>query len=66
LIMKIAEIRALTAEELVEKIESAKAEYQQMLLTHAVSPLEDTSRIMKARRDIARMKTVLNEIQNAK
>lgn len=66
MIMKIAEIRALTAEELVEKIESAKAEYQQMLLTHAVSPLEDTSRIMKARRDIARMKTVLNEIQNAK
>ncbi|MCR5820236.1 MAG: 50S ribosomal protein L29 [Bacteroidaceae bacterium] len=64
--MKIAEIRALTAEELVEKIESAKVEYQQMLLTHAVSPLEDTSRIMKARRDIARMKTVLNEIQKAK
>ena len=63
--MKIAEIRALTAEELVEKIESAKAEYQQMLLTHAVSPLEDTSRLMKARRDIARMKTVLTEIHNA-
>ena len=64
--MKTAEVRALTVEELTEKIDTAKAQYQQMLLNHAVSPLENPSEIKKARRDIARMKTVLNEIQNAK
>lgn len=64
--MKIAEIRALTAEELVEKIETAQAQYNQMLLNHAVAPLEDSSQIKKARREIARMKTVLTEIKNAK
>ena len=64
--MKTAEVRALSVEELAEKIETAKAQYNQMLLNHAVSPLENPSEIKKARRDIARMKTVLTEIQNAK
>ena len=63
--MKIAEIRALSAEELAEKIETAQAQYTQMLLNHAVAPLENSSEIKKARRDIARMKTVLTEIKNA-
>lgn len=63
--MKIAEVRALTVEELAEKIETAQAQYTQMLLNHAVAPLENPSQIKKARRDIARMKTVLTEKQNA-
>lgn len=62
--MKTAEIKALTKEELVEKIDTAKAQYQQMLLTHAVSPLENPSQIKKARRDIARMMTILTEKNN--
>ena len=57
--MKTAEVRALTVEELAEKIETAKAQYNQMLLNHAVSPLENPSEIKKARRDIARMMTTL-------
>ena len=63
--MKSAEVRALTVEELSEKIETAKAQYQQMLLNHAVSPLENPSEIKKARRDIARMMTILAEKKNA-
>jgi large subunit ribosomal protein L29 len=63
--MKTTEVRALTLEELAEKIETAKAQYNQMLLNHAVSPLENPSEIKKARRDIARMKTILTEKQNA-
>jgi len=62
--MKTAEIIALTKEELVEKIETAKAQYQQMLLNHAVSPLENPSQIKKARRDIARMMTILTQKNN--
>ena len=63
--MKSAEVRALTIEELSEKIETAKAQYNQMLLNHAVSPLENPSEIKKARRDIARMMTILTEKKNA-
>ena len=63
--MKTAEVRALTIEELVEKIDTAKAQYNQMLLNHAVSPLENPSEIKKARRDIARMMTILTEKKNA-
>jgi large subunit ribosomal protein L29 len=63
--MKTAEVRALTNEELAEKIETAKAQYNQMLLNHAVSPLENPSEIKKARRDIARMMTILTEKKNA-
>ena len=65
MIMKTTEVRALTLEELAEKIETAKAQYNQMLLNHAVSPLENPSEIKKARRDIARMMTILTEKQNA-
>ncbi len=63
--MKTAEVRALTLEELAEKIETAKAQYNQMLLNHAVAPLENPSEIKKARRDIARMMTILTEKKNA-
>ena len=63
--MKTAEVRALTIEELTEKIETAKAQYNQMLLNHAVAPLENPSEIKKARRDIARMMTILTEKKNA-
>lgn len=63
--MKTTEIRAFTVEELAEKIETAKAQYNQMLLNHAVSPMENPSEIKKARRDIARMMTILREKKNA-
>ena len=64
--MKTAEVRALSVEELAEKIETAKAQYQQTLLNHAVAPLENPSQIKKLRRDIARMTTILAEKQNTK
>ena len=63
--MKTAEVRALSVEELAEKIETAKAQYNQMLLNHAVAPLENPSEIKKVRRDIARMMTILTEKKNA-
>ncbi len=59
--MKIAEIRELATDELAERIRTEKASYTQMLLNHSVSPLENTARIRTARRDIARMMTVLRE-----
>ena len=59
--MKIAEIREMSTADLVERIQAEQASYQQMLLNHAVSPLENSSQIKIARRNIARLKTVLRQ-----
>ncbi len=59
--MKIAEIRELATNELVERIDAETANYNQMLLNHSVSPLENPSQIKNLRRTIARMKTELRQ-----
>lgn len=59
--MKIAEIKELSAADLAERIQAEQANYNQMLLNHAVSPLENNAQIKLARRNIARMKTVLRQ-----
>ena len=57
--MKIKEVNELETKELVEKLENAQAALATMKLNHNISPLENPSQIKAARRDIARMKTVL-------
>ena len=57
--MKMNEIKGIETKELVEKLDTEVAKYDQMTLNHAVSPLENPSQIKAARRDIARMKTEL-------
>ncbi len=59
--MKIAEIREIATNELVERIDSEVANYNQMVLNHSVSPLENPSQIKALRRTIARMKTELRQ-----
>jgi len=62
--MKTAEIRELSVTDLLERIDGAKASLQNQKLAHAVSPVENPTTIRKARRDIARMMTLLREKQN--
>ena len=59
--MKIAEIREMSTADLAERIQVEKASYKQMLLNHAVSPLENNSQIKIARRNTARLMTVLRQ-----
>lgn len=59
--MKMAEINGMTTAELAERIQTEQASYNQLLLNHAVSPLENNSQSRIARRNIARMKTVLRQ-----
>ena len=59
--MKIAEIRQIPANELAERVEAEQAKYQQLLINHSVSPLENPAQIKAVRRTIARLKTVLRE-----
>ena len=64
--MKASEIREMSVADIRERIEIEKANLDTMKLNHAISPLEDTSKIAKARKDIARMMTILaaKESQN--
>ena len=64
--MKASEIREMSIADLRERIELEKTNLDTMKLNHAISPLEDTSKIAKARKDIARMMTILaaKESQN--
>ena len=59
--MKINEVKELETKELVEKLENAQAQLNNLKLTHAISPLENPSQIKATRRDIARMKTELRQ-----
>lgn len=61
--MKISEIRQIPAAELNERIADAVAKYNQMLLNHSISPLENPAQIKEARRTIARLKTVARELE---
>ncbi|MDE5678034.1 50S ribosomal protein L29 [Phocaeicola sp.] len=59
--MKIAEIREIATNELAERIEIEVANYNQMVLNHSISPLDNPAQIKKLRRTIARMKAELRQ-----
>ena len=64
--MKIAEIKEIATKDLVERVETETANYDQMVINHAISPMENPAQIKQLRRTIARMKTELRlrEINN--
>ena len=59
--MKASEVREMSIADIRERIEIEKGTLENMKINHAISPLEDTSKIAKARKDIARMMTILAE-----
>ena len=59
--MKASEVREMSIADIRERIENEKANLDTMKINHTISPLEDTSKIAKARKDIARMMTILAE-----
>ena len=59
--MKASEVREMSIADIRERIEIEKANLDSMKVNHTISPLEDTSKIAKARKDIARMMTILAE-----
>ncbi|MCH5305467.1 MAG: 50S ribosomal protein L29 [Rikenella sp.] len=63
--MKTTEIRELTAAEIIERVETEKANLLKAKLNHAVSPAENSTVLKNMRRDIARMLTILREKQTA-
>ena len=54
--MKIAEIKEMPTNDLVERVEAEVANYNQMVLNHSISPLDNPAQIKQLRRTIARMR----------
>ena len=61
--MKANEIRSLTASELDEKLIELKKDLFMLRMQHATNHLDNPIKISNARRDIARVKTVIRQKQ---
>jgi len=59
--MKAAELRKLGSEDLKKKLEEARKDLFNLRFRHAVGQLEKSSRLREARRDVARLLTLLGE-----
>ena len=59
--MKMKELKELDVNALAEKLENAKAQFNQLKLNHSVAPLENPSQIKAARRNVARIETELRQ-----
>ena len=59
--MKIQDIRDLSAQELEDKIKDLKEELFNLRFQNATNQLDNPSRIVSVKKDIARVKTVLKE-----
>ena len=55
--MKSSEIKELSNQELLERIDNEKTAIVRMKLNHAISPLENPQKIKESRRTIARLMT---------
>ena len=59
--MKIAEIRELSTQKLLERVDAEVAAYAQKRINHSISPMENPSQLKQQRKLIARMKTELRQ-----
>lgn len=59
--MKTSEIRELSADERARKVQDLTEELFNFRFQHGVGQLENTARLKLVKRDIARVKTVIQE-----
>jgi len=59
--LKVAELKELSIEELTEKVQGLKKDLMQLRFQHKTGKLERHSAMKEAKRDIARAKTLINE-----
>jgi large subunit ribosomal protein L29 len=60
--MKSEEIRKMSAEELAKALKDLRGELGNLTFKHHIRPLEDTSRLKKIRKDIARIATISRQV----
>lgn len=59
--MKLYEIKEMTSDELVKRIEEEEKNLVDLRFSHQLKQLNNTSKLALAKKDIARMKTILSE-----
>jgi large subunit ribosomal protein L29 len=63
--MKIQDIKEIKTPELIKQIEEEKKNLTDLKFAHQLKQLTNTAKLKTAKRDIARMLTVLNERKSA-
>ena len=63
--MKVEDVRAKSADELKEQLLDLRKEAFSLRFQTASGQLENTARVRQVRRDIGRIKTILNERRRA-
>jgi len=61
--MKIADLRTKSEDELSKSLIELRKEQFNFRFQQSTGKIEDTSRVRKMRRDVARIKTLLNEMK---
>lgn len=59
--MKAKDLRSKKVEELESQLATLSEEYAKLQFQHGIRPLENTAKLKLLRKDIARVKTVVNE-----
>lgn len=59
--MKTAEIKELTTKEIQERIDAEKESLVRLKLNHVVSPLDNPMKIRYARKNVARLMSILKQ-----
>ena len=63
--MKATEVRAMTVEALEQKLADLKKDLFNLRLQNATNQLDNPNKINDVKKDIARVKTIIREKQNA-
>jgi len=63
--MKVAEIKDLTVEELINKIKTTEMDLADLKFKHSLNQLENPISIRTLRKEIARMRTLVTEKKNS-
>jgi len=61
--MKTSEIRDLNLEEMHRKVSDLKEELFNLRFQHEIGQLENPQRMKQTKRDIARIKTIIREVE---
>ncbi|MFH0873142.1 MAG: 50S ribosomal protein L29 [bacterium] len=64
--MKASQFRELTEEELGQKLSDLKDDLFKLQIRHSIAKLENPIKIREGRREIARLQTVMKELQALK
>lgn len=62
--MKATEIRDLNVDEIARKVADLKESLFNLRFQHEIGQLENPKKLLETKKDIARMKTILNEKTN--